>query len=327
MPTRFDYSDSRYMTIYANDEPDHNHVEEIQIWFENWVKRMNTAEKRFGLLFINHAHEEHDEHDDEHDGEHNHKRERNEDEENAMTALAVKFRREYRTLANATTTGYATVFQGEFKNEEQRAMAQQRTNQFANYMFGIPGRMFHAEAEARAWLDTIADQPPMPLERETAVVTTKTTAIFYGRTMGSTEIIAERVQVAWGEAHGETPPIVNVGNMAELMKLLAFNQILIGVPPWNIGKLQDDWEIVYPYLDRVDLSGKQIAIFGVGDQFGYPENFQDAIGILGRKFQERGAQLVGYTSIELLDQFLLSNFPALEAPWNELTNLAAVSTR
>ena len=38
-----------------------------------------------------------------------------------------------------------------------------------------------------------------------------------------------------------------------------------------------------------------MAIFGLGDQYGYPDSFCDAIGILGRKFIERGAELVGFT--------------------------------
>lgn len=36
-----------------------------------------------------------------------------------------------------------------------------------------------------------------------------------------------------------------------------------------------------------------MAIFGVGDQYGYPDNFLDAVGILGDKLIERGAELVG----------------------------------
>ena len=47
--------------------------------------------------------------------------------------------------------------------------------------------------------------------------------------------------------------------------------------------------------DALDLTGKEIAIFGLGDQYGYPENYCDAIGILGRKFAAQGAELVGFT--------------------------------
>jgi len=43
------------------------------------------------------------------------------------------------------------------------------------------------------------------------------------------------------------------------------------------------------------------AFLGLGDQYGYPDTFCDALGILGRKFVERGAQLVGFTSTEGYD--------------------------
>ncbi|MEM7335266.1 MAG: flavodoxin [Chloroflexota bacterium] len=293
MPTIFDHSDPRYLIVFANDEEGHNHAEEISLMLKKWVEVLGTAKSRFGVIQVNHAHEEHDD-----DEDHEHEHVRDEEQENAITAMATAFRRDNRARVNEITTGYATVIAHEIK-EEQWETANTRTNQFANYMFGVRGQMFKDLDSAKAWLDEIADLDPIALDTPgQSGDKAATTAIFYGSTTGNTEMIAEQVQSAWQNAHSETPPIVNVGNMAELMKLLSYNKILVGIPTWNIGKLQDDWEIVYPYLDQVDLSGKTIAMFGIGDQYGYPENFQDALGILGRKFLERGAKLIGYTSIE-----------------------------
>ena len=44
------------------------------------------------------------------------------------------------------------------------------------------------------------------------------------------------------------------------------------------------------------LKGKKVAIFGLGDQIRYPENFADGIGLLAEVFEEDGATLVGFTS-------------------------------
>jgi flavodoxin I len=55
---------------------------------------------------------------------------------------------------------------------------------------------------------------------------------------------------------------------------------------------------VYDELDNVDFSGKKIAYFGPGDQVGYADNFQDAMGILEEKISERGGMTVGYWSTE-----------------------------
>ena len=48
----------------------------------------------------------------------------------------------------------------------------------------------------------------------------------------------------------------------------------------------------------MDLKGKKVAIFGLGDQVRYPENFADGIGLLAEVFEEDGAALVGFTSSE-----------------------------
>jgi flavodoxin I len=74
---------------------------------------------------------------------------------------------------------------------------------------------------------------------------------------------------------------------------VAFDHLILGIPTWNIGQLQDDWDILFPQLDALDFSGKKVALFGVGDQYGYPDNFLDAVGILGNKLIERGAELCG----------------------------------
>ena len=47
-----------------------------------------------------------------------------------------------------------------------------------------------------------------------------------------------------------------------------------------------------------DLKGKKVAIFGLGDQKNYPDNFVDGMGILADAFQKAGAELVGFTSTD-----------------------------
>ena len=48
-----------------------------------------------------------------------------------------------------------------------------------------------------------------------------------------------------------------------------------------------------------DIAGTgELAVFGLGDQKGYPENFCDAIGILVELLEECGAKVVGHTTLE-----------------------------
>ena len=69
--------------------------------------------------------------------------------------------------------------------------------------------------------------------------------------------------------------------------------MIVGVPTWFDGELPNYWDELMPALEDLDFSAKKIAIFGLGDQKGYPENFCDAIGIMALFFEEKGAQIVG----------------------------------
>ena len=52
----------------------------------------------------------------------------------------------------------------------------------------------------------------------------------------------------------------------------------------------------FPELVTLDLKNKKVAIFGLGDQTNYPDNFADGVGILADAFTSCGATLVGETS-------------------------------
>lgn len=121
--------------------------------------------------------------------------------------------------------------------------------------------------------------------------------LFYGTDTGFTELVANLIEEEFSMV---APDLITVHNIADVPveRMLDYDYLIVGCPTWNVGQLQDDWDEVFIELDDLDLTGKKIAIFGLGDQYGYPENYCDAIGILGRKFADQGAELVGFTSTE-----------------------------
>lgn len=122
-----------------------------------------------------------------------------------------------------------------------------------------------------------------------------------GLLFGSNTGVTERIAQAVAEAiHKHAPDTVELHDISStgVEKLNDFQKLIVGCPTWNVGELQDDWKEGFEKLDAVDLTGKKIAIFGVGDQVGYADNFQDAIGILGIKFMERGGELCCFTDSE-----------------------------
>jgi flavodoxin I len=118
--------------------------------------------------------------------------------------------------------------------------------------------------------------------------------LFFGSNTGNTELDAEMIKNVFD---GYVPGMVEMFNIgrADVQKMREYDYLIIGCPTWNIGQLQDDWDLKFEQLDKLDLRGKMAALFAPGDQFGYPDNYCDAIGIIGKKLEERGAELVGFT--------------------------------
>lgn len=81
-------------------------------------------------------------------------------------------------------------------------------------------------------------------------------------------------------------------------KFSAYDNLILGCPTWFDGELPNYWDEFVPALEDMKLKGKTIAIFGNGDQKGYPENFIDAVGQMAEIVEGLGAKVVGFTSTE-----------------------------
>ena len=55
---------------------------------------------------------------------------------------------------------------------------------------------------------------------------------------------------------------------------------------------------MYGDLAGLDLKGKKVAIFGVGDQSGYGDNFCDAMDEIATCFEKQGAEIIGAVSAD-----------------------------
>ncbi|AFY44042.1 flavodoxin FldA [Nostoc sp. PCC 7107] len=125
----------------------------------------------------------------------------------------------------------------------------------------------------------------------------KKIGLFYGTQTGKTESVAEIIR----DEFGKGVVILHDISQADATDFDEYQCLIVGCPTWNIGELQSDWEGFFPELDEIDFSGKFIAYFGTGDQMGYGDNFQDAMGILEEKISQRGGKTVGYWSTDGYD--------------------------
>lgn len=121
--------------------------------------------------------------------------------------------------------------------------------------------------------------------------------IFFGTDTGRTRLVAKQIARQIGDAAAAP---LNIGR-ATLADFLAYDALIVGsptlgdgeLPGQSVGLAQPSWEEFLPQLAGQDLSGKTIALFGLGDQQKYPEEFVDAIGLLHDAFAAAGARMVG----------------------------------
>lgn len=119
------------------------------------------------------------------------------------------------------------------------------------------------------------------------------TAIIYSFNTQKSQKVAEKIVAAFGDN-------IEAINAEELTKATFenYNNFILSAPTWFDGELPNYWDEFIPDLEEMDLSGKTFAVFGLGDQKGYPENFCDAIGILVEILEECGATIIGSSTLD-----------------------------
>ena len=277
--------DSQFLIVYTGSS--HATPDDYRSFIERWRARLAQAE-RFGIIMVSepYVHTEGDGDGREYEAE--------------ITRLINEFRRDYREQTAQLNLGFGRVYASEiiekyFPDVNTWEQAQIGLDRYAQYNWAIPGKGFAYLLEAKTWLREQLIQPSSRAIVETFTpINSVRTGLFYGSSTGVTEMVAYQVQDAWAAINAEHLNPINIGTVRNLAVLLEYDHLIFGISTWNIGQLQDDWEIAFPQLDKLDFSGKQVALFGSGDQYGYPDNFIDAVGILGNKLAERGAKLVGF---------------------------------
>jgi len=118
--------------------------------------------------------------------------------------------------------------------------------------------------------------------------------LFFGSDEGNSERIAYRIQKRFGE------DVIDVLDIADVTQLdfADYNKIILGIPTWDFGQIQSDWEEFWDDIAAVDFSGKTVAFFGLGDQFGYGDYFLDAMGMLHDIVIQTGPEIIGHWPIE-----------------------------
>lgn len=128
--------------------------------------------------------------------------------------------------------------------------------------------------------------------------------IFFGTSTGSTQEAANFIYEALGsDIAAEPEDIETLEDVAAAFS--AHDALIVGTPTWNTGadveRSGTGWDEIYyskmPTMKQA-LAGKKVAVFGLGDQESYAENFADATGELFDVFEGLGCKMLGAWSME-----------------------------
>jgi len=115
--------------------------------------------------------------------------------------------------------------------------------------------------------------------------------IFFGSSTGHAEEVASKI----AQNLGVDADVINVAE-ADAAKISSYDKLICGSSTWGSGDLQDDWDSFD--FSALEVSGKTVALFGLGDSDGYGDTYCDALGKLYFAFKDKGAKIVGATSTD-----------------------------
>ena len=121
--------------------------------------------------------------------------------------------------------------------------------------------------------------------------------IFFATSTGKTEDIADRLKELIPGT--EAKDVDDIGSPSELAEADA---LICCVPTWNTGADEalsgTAWDDLVTEIPNLELSGKSVAILGLGDSSGYSDFFCDAMEELYSAFLQAGAKLIGQVPVD-----------------------------
>ena len=126
--------------------------------------------------------------------------------------------------------------------------------------------------------------PPQRAVAPSIILHGSKVGVYYGtegqNTEAAADMLVELLNAKFDGIAGETSfPVDEIDGVEDLMD---HELLLVGCPTWNTGADElrsgtdiDDW--LYSELPNADLSGKKVALFGLGDSAGYSGNFCDSV--------------------------------------------------
>ena len=109
--------------------------------------------------------------------------------------------------------------------------------------------------------------------------------IIYGSSMGNTAEAANLI----AEKLGLDCEVLNVAE-TDAATINGFDALILGSSTWGSGDLQDDWDAFD--FGALNLAGKKVACFGMGDSVSYSDEYCNALGKLYDAAKAAGGEMI-----------------------------------
>eukprot|EP00986_Skeletonema_menzelii_P011961 scaffold6338_cov152-Skeletonema_menzelii.AAC.5 len=139
--------------------------------------------------------------------------------------------------------------------------------------------------------------------RETTALYGTRVGIFFGTSTGSTQEAADLIAAEFGDDVASSPIEIDEIQGSVAAEFAKYDALVVGTPTWNTGadteRSGTGWdEIYYSEMESLNIEGKKVAVFGLGDSVSYSENYADASGELHDVFESLGCKMFGYISTD-----------------------------
>ena len=110
-----------------------------------------------------------------------------------------------------------------------------------------------------------------------AVLAQANIGLIFGTDTGNTEEIGGKIAAALA-TYGCSVEMINIAETSS-EAIEAFDVLIMGIPTWDFGGIQEDWEEFEEEIIATQLAGKIVALYGLGDQLGYGDYFCRCYGL------------------------------------------------
>ncbi len=123
----------------------------------------------------------------------------------------------------------------------------------------------------------------------------KKTGIFYATNLGAAATVAKQI--------GEKLNVTDIYDVriVPISKMMSFDSLVLVVSTHFEGDIQRDFAAHLDDFRRLDLSGKTVAVVGLGDGMDHGHTFNNALGKIYDLAIEQGATCVGSSEVDTYD--------------------------